>query len=71
VFTGGVGEHQPAIRSGVVAGLGFLGVAIDEDANASGEGDRDISPATADARTLIVRAREDVEIARQTRHVLQ
>jgi acetate kinase len=71
VFTGGVGEHQPAIRSGAVTGLGFLGVAVDEAANARGEGDRDISVATADARTLVVRAREDVEIARQTRQVLQ
>jgi acetate kinase len=71
VFTGGVGEHQPAIRSGAVDGLGFLGVAIDEAANASGESDRDISVASADARTLVVQAREDLEIARQTRHVLQ
>jgi acetate kinase len=71
VFTGGVGEHLHEIRSGAAAGLGFLGVAVDESADAGGEGDRDISAATANVRTLVVRAREDVEIAEQTRRVLE
>jgi acetate kinase len=35
VFTAGIGEHQPVIRERVCAGLGFLGVAIDPDANAA------------------------------------
>ncbi len=30
VFTGGVGEHQHEMHSGAAAGLGFLGVALDE-----------------------------------------
>ena len=34
VFTAGVGEHNPAIRERVCAGLGFLGVRLDADANA-------------------------------------
>ena len=34
VFTGGVGEHQPAIRAAIVRHLGWLGVAIDDAANA-------------------------------------
>jgi acetate kinase len=34
VFTAGVGEHQPEIRQRVVQALGFLGLALDEDANA-------------------------------------
>ena len=33
VFTGGVGEHQPAIRAAIVQHLGWLGVAIDGEAN--------------------------------------
>jgi acetate kinase len=71
VFTGGVGEHAHEVRSGAVQGLAFLGAAIDESANAAGEGDRDISAATANVTTLVVRAREDVEIAGQTRRVLR
>jgi acetate kinase len=35
VFTAGIGEHQPVIRERVCAGLGFLGVTIDPDANAT------------------------------------
>ena len=70
VFTGGVGENAHEIRGGAVAGLGFLGVAVDESANAGGEGDRDISASSSSVRTLVVRAREDVEIADQTRRVL-
>jgi acetate kinase len=35
VFTAGIGEHQPVIRERVCAELGFLGVAIDPDANAA------------------------------------
>ena len=71
VFTGGVGEHAHEIRSGAVGGLGFLGAAVDESANARVDDDRDISAATANVRTLVVRAREDLEIADQTRRVLE
>ena len=39
VFTGGVGENQLEIRGGAAAGLGFLGVALDESASAAGERD--------------------------------
>jgi acetate kinase len=31
VFTGGIGEHDPAVRAGAAAGLRFLGVAVDEE----------------------------------------
>ena len=71
VFTGGVGEHTHEVRSAAVQGLGFLGAAIDESANAGGDPDRDISAAGANVSTLVVKAREDVEIAGQTRRVLQ
>jgi acetate kinase len=35
VFTAGVGEHNAFIRERVCAALGFLGIALDTDANAS------------------------------------
>ncbi len=37
VFTGGIGEHQPAVRAEAAAGLGFLGVRIDQRAHCSAE----------------------------------
>jgi acetate kinase len=70
VFTGGIGEHQRPVRAEAAAGLGFLGVTIDLARNAAGTGDADISAASARVRTLVITAREDVEIARQTRAAL-
>jgi acetate kinase len=70
VWTGGVGEHSPAIREGAADGLGFLGVHIDEDMNRSATSDRDVSATGATVRSLVVTAREDIEIARQVRAVL-
>jgi acetate kinase len=70
VFTGGVGEHAAEVRSAAGAGLGFLGVAIDDERNAAVTDDADISAASAVVRTLVVRAREDLEIARGVRAVL-
>jgi acetate kinase len=70
VFTGGVGENAPAIRARALDGLAFLGVAIDAGANEHGSGDRDIGADGATVRTLVVTAREDLEIACQVRSVL-
>jgi len=69
VFTGGVGEHQPRVRRAAAAGLGLLGVAVDDDSNRSTTTDADVSDADARVRTLVVTAREDLEIARQVRQV--
>ena len=71
LFTGGVGERSPAVRAAAVAGLGFLGAALDTDLNEAGEPpDREISAAGARVRTLVVAAREDLEIAHEVREVL-
>jgi acetate kinase len=68
VFTGGVGEHQPPVRAAAADGLAFLGVRISPPANENG--DTDITAAGSPVRTLVIPAREDVEIARQVRSVL-
>jgi acetate kinase len=72
VFTGGIGEHQPETRAEAAAGLGFLGVAIDQPRNNAvcGGEDADISVPGAHVRTLVVATREDLEIARQVRAAL-
>ena len=65
VFTGGVGEHSAAVRELAAGGLGFLGVAIDPRAQPRGaSATRDVSSAPARVRTLVIAAREDLEIAR-------
>ena len=70
VFTGGVGEHAAEVRAGAAEGLGFLGVAIDPGLNAGVTGDAEISAAGTPVRTAVLHAREDVQIAHETRRVL-
>jgi acetate kinase len=70
VFTGGVGERAAVIRSLVGDGLALIGVAVDGAANATARPDCEIGPPGASVRVLVVQAREDVEIARGVRAVL-
>jgi acetate kinase len=70
VFTGGVGERSAAVRAAAADGLGFLGVALDAGRNGAAGGDADVSAPHASVATLVVVAREDLEIARQVRAVL-
>jgi acetate kinase len=70
VFTGGVGERSAAVRAQATAGLAFLGVALDQKRNGETFADGEIGAAGPGARTLVVSAREDIEIARQVRTLL-
>jgi acetate kinase len=70
VFTGGIGEHDPPIRAAAVAGLGFLGVSIDAKRNEA-TADAIVSGDSAAVPVLVITAREDIEIARQSRDVLE
>ena len=68
VFTGGIGENDVAVRAGVVAALGFAGIALDADANArSSTADRVVSASSSGAAVLVVHAREDVSLLRAAR----
>ena len=71
VFTGGVGEHAPSIRERVAVDLAYLGIVVDPTANDGAEVDADIGAPEARVRTLVVTAREDLEIAREVRAVLR
>ena len=70
VFTGGVGENAAQVRQAAANGLVFLGVEVDGALNSKIEGDGDVSASGAAVRTLVVHAREDVEVARDVRRVL-
>ncbi len=69
VFTGGVGERAWQVRRQVAARLAHLDVYLDEENNAeAGTGsapitDTDISADAHGVRVLVVRSREDLEIA--------
>jgi acetate kinase len=70
VFTGGVGEHSALVRAEAVRGLSFMGLEISPELNVNVSGDADISTPDAAAKTLVVHAREDVEVARDVRRVI-
>jgi acetate kinase len=70
VFTGGVGERSHEIRALVAAGLRFLGVSVDDARNREARGDGAIGADGTTVETLVLRSREDIEIARQVRAAL-
>jgi acetate kinase len=70
VMTGGIGEQAPLVRAEVASRLAYLGVQIDPDTNEGADRDADISTTSAAVRTVVVTAREDLEITRQVVQVL-
>ena len=70
VFTGGVGEHDAVLRADTAAALAFLGIDLDTGRNAEAARDTRISTRSSAVQAWVVEAREDVEIATQTRALL-
>ncbi len=69
VFTGGVGENSALVRSLTAERLGWLGVAVDEASSTGTPAalDFDVSALDATVRTLVIAAREDLQIAAEVR----
>lgn len=68
VFSGGVGENAPRIRSQIIEHMAWLGAALDPDANERGEAI--LSPADADIPMLRIAADEERIIARDCASLL-
>lgn len=64
VFTAGIGEHSPEIRSRICAQLGWLGIEIDEAANELGKSR--ISTPDSPVSVWIIPTNEELMIARHT-----
>ncbi|HKA32814.1 MAG TPA: acetate/propionate family kinase [Candidatus Binatia bacterium] len=62
VFAGGIGENSPIIRDRICAGLGFLGVGLDETKNQTGA--PVISRAGSPVTVRVIHTDEEVMIAR-------
>jgi acetate kinase len=69
VFTAGVGENAPAIREAVAKRLRWLGLELDPEANAKGEGR--ISAPDAHVSCYVIPTDEELMIARHTLSVLR
>ena len=68
VFTAGIGENAPAIRSRVCRDAQWLGVTLDEAANAVGRGR--ISAAASRVGVWVIPTNEEMMIARHTHRLL-
>jgi len=68
VFTGGIGEHAAAIRARVCLDAGWLGLEVDEQANA--QAGPCITRAGSRVTAWVVPTDEELMIARHTRRVL-
>ena len=69
VFTAGIGENAPAIRKSISAYLGYLGVAIDDQANS--RNDFDLSTDGAAVMTLMCHTDEEAILRRDAEALLK
>ncbi|NWF82221.1 MAG: acetate/propionate family kinase [Bryobacteraceae bacterium] len=65
VFTGGIGENSAELRTACTAGLGLLGIELDESRNRQGSGDREVSPDGSAVRVLTLATNEELVVARR------
>lgn len=68
VFTAGIGEHQPAIRAGVAERLRWLGLELDQQANARNE--LRISTGRSRMKALVIPTDEEQVIAAEALSLL-
>ena len=67
VFTAGVGENQTGLRADICRGLEFLGIEMDEAANAAARGrETVISSPSSRVKVVVVPTDEEIVIARDT-----
>lgn len=71
VFTGGVGENSARVRAAAAEPLAFLGVEIDPRRNLSASGDASVAAPGAPVASVVIAAREDLEIAIQARATIR
>jgi len=72
-FTGGIGEHAPAVRERICRGLGFLGLRLDAGRNAAAAGGEESQIGTDDASVAVwvIPTDEERQIAREVAALLQ
>jgi acetate kinase len=63
VFTDAIGEDEPVVRALACEPFRFLGLEIDSERNQASPLDADISTPASKVRVLIIKSREDWQIA--------
>ncbi len=70
VFTAGIGENNPFIRTNSLKELEFLGVEIDEEKNNVKQDELDISKCGAKVKTFVIATNEELAIAVECRRLI-
>ena len=65
-FTAGIGENTSFIRSMILAYLGYLGIAVDEEANQVRGEERVISTQDSGVKVCVIPTNEELAICRET-----
>ncbi len=68
VFSGGIGEHSPEVRSRICDKLEFLGIELDAIKNRNNEDV--ISAKGANVKVYVIETNEELMIAKMVCHVL-
>ena len=71
LFTGGIGENDPALRAEVCGYLEFLGLKLDETANGTRGEEIKISTADSKVEVYVIPTNEELAIARDTRDIVE
>ena len=70
-FSGGIGENEAGTRAAILAPFGYVGLRLDEAANASGPAERRISAPDSAIEVWVVPTNEEVMVARHAYNLLQ
>ncbi len=65
-FTAGLGENDSAVRADICSYFGYMGIALDEEANSCRGEDKVISTADSKVTVCVIPTNEELAIARET-----
>ena len=70
VFTAGIGENTPSLRTALCANLSYLGIEIDEEKNKIRSEDVEISTPDSKVKVFVIPTDEELVIARDTMKIV-
>lgn len=71
VFTGGIGENSTVDRAGILEGMEFMGINLDEEKNSLRGEERSISKEDSKVSVLVIPTNEELAIAKDTKALVE
>ena len=71
VFTGGIGENSPLIRTAVCENMEFLGIKLDPDKNENAQGESEVTADDSLVKVLRIPTNEELVIALDTEEIVE